>query len=72
MNELVSVLKVVLPHTYDVLGGDSMHEFLVHKHGDHVGVATVEIEVGQQVVGVCMAYNATVACTGNESIQLGK
>lgn len=48
-----------------------MHKFLVHKHGDHVGVATVDIESGEQVIGVYMDDNSTVAVTANGSIPLG-
>lgn len=48
-----------------------MHKFLVHKRGDHVGVATVDIERGEQVTGVFMDDDSTIEVTANDSIPLG-
>ena len=31
------------------------HKFLVHNHGDHVGVAVEAIEVGEAVYGIVLA-----------------
>lgn len=48
-----------------------MHQFLVHKRGDHVGVATVDIEAGASVVGVYMDDNTTIEIKANSEIPLG-
>ncbi len=37
-----------------------MHKFLIHNHGDHVGVATSDIEAGEKVIGVFMDDNTTI------------
>lgn len=47
------------------------HKFLIHKRGDHVGVATSDIEAGEQVVGVFMDDDSTVEVTARGAIPLG-
>jgi (2R)-sulfolactate sulfo-lyase subunit alpha len=49
----------------------SSHKFLIHKRGDHVGVATSDIEAGEAVVGVYMDDDSTVEVTASTVIPLG-
>ncbi len=48
-----------------------MHKFLIHKRGDHVGVATEDINAGESVVGVYMDDDSTVTVVANHDIPLG-
>ncbi len=48
-----------------------MHKFLIHKQGDHVGVATSDIKAGESVVGVYMDDDSTVEVPAGEDIPLG-
>lgn len=48
-----------------------MHKFLIHKRGDHVGVATRDIGEGEVVIGVYMDDDSTVEVKANRSIPLG-
>lgn len=48
-----------------------MHKFLIHKRGDHVGVATRDIDAGERVVGVYMDDDSTVEVTANRAVPLG-
>jgi (2R)-sulfolactate sulfo-lyase subunit alpha len=48
-----------------------MHKFLIHKRGDHVGVATSDIEAGEKVTGVFMDDDSTIEVTANGAIPLG-
>lgn len=48
-----------------------MHKFLIHKHGDHVGVATSDIEQGEKVIGVYMDDDSTVEVDAKGSVPLG-
>lgn len=48
-----------------------MHKFLIHNHGDHVGVATSDIKAGEQVVGVFMDDDSTVEVTSAHAVPLG-
>lgn len=48
-----------------------MHKFLIHKKGDHVGVATSDIEAGEKVIGVFMDDDSTIEVTANADIPLG-
>lgn len=48
-----------------------MHKFLIHKRGDHVGVATEDIKAGESVVGVYMDDDSTVTVVANHDIPLG-
>jgi len=48
-----------------------MHKFLIHKKGDHVGVATSDIEAGETVVGVFMDDDTTIEVISNSAVPLG-
>ncbi|MEB3101811.1 UxaA family hydrolase [Ferviditalea candida] len=48
-----------------------MHKFLIHKKGDHVGVATSGIEAGEKVIGVFMDDETTIEVVSNGAIPLG-
>ncbi len=48
-----------------------MHHFLIHHHGDHVGVATSDIRAGEKAVGVFMDDDSTVEVVANHDIPLG-
>ena len=48
-----------------------MHKFLVHKKGDHVGVATSDIAAGEKVVGVYMDDDSEVEVTSRGEVPLG-
>jgi (2R)-sulfolactate sulfo-lyase subunit alpha len=47
------------------------HKFLVHKRGDHVGVATSDIGEGESVIGVFMDDDSTLEVTARGAIPLG-
>lgn len=47
------------------------HKFLIHKHGDHVGVATSDIDAGESIVGVFMDDDATIEVQARAAIPLG-
>jgi (2R)-sulfolactate sulfo-lyase subunit alpha len=47
------------------------HKFLVHKRGDHVGVAIVDIESGERVLGVFMDDDSTIDIAARERVPLG-
>jgi (2R)-sulfolactate sulfo-lyase subunit alpha len=48
-----------------------MHKFLIHKKGDHVGVATSDIEAGVKVIGVFMDDDSTIEIVSNGAVPLG-
>ena len=48
-----------------------MHKFLVHKSGDHVGVATSDISADEVVVGFYMDDDSRIEVTSNGEIPLG-
>ena len=48
-----------------------MHKFLIHNHGDHVGVATADITPGEKVTGVYMDDNSTVDIQARHTVPLG-
>jgi (2R)-sulfolactate sulfo-lyase subunit alpha len=48
-----------------------LHSFLVHKRGDHVGVAVYDIEPGRRVVGVCMDDDSTLELEARDRVPLG-
>lgn len=48
-----------------------MHKFLIHNRGDHVGVATSDIEAGETVVGVVMEDDSTVEVGAKAAVPLG-
>ncbi|GAA5344983.1 (2R)-sulfolactate sulfo-lyase subunit alpha [Planifilum fimeticola] len=47
------------------------HKFLIHKRGDHVGVATSDIEAGEEVIGVYMDDDTTILVKARDFIPLG-
>jgi (2R)-sulfolactate sulfo-lyase subunit alpha len=48
-----------------------VHKFLIHRAGDHVGVATSDIERGESVVGVYMDDDSTVEVEALGDVPLG-
>ncbi|WP_233096073.1 UxaA family hydrolase [Alicyclobacillus sp. SO9] len=48
-----------------------MHKFLIHKHGDYVGVATQAIDAGEEVTGIYMDDNSTVKVISRGEVPLG-
>jgi (2R)-sulfolactate sulfo-lyase subunit alpha len=48
-----------------------MHKFLVHSPGDHVGVATADIEPGERVVGVVLDDQSRVEVEARGAVPLG-
>jgi (2R)-sulfolactate sulfo-lyase subunit alpha len=48
-----------------------VHKFLIHKKGDHVGVATSDIEAEESVVGVYMDDDSTVEVDARGEVPLG-
>ncbi len=48
-----------------------MHKFLIHKRGDHVGVATSRIQMGESVVGVYMDDDTSVQVDARGDVPLG-
>ena len=50
---------------------EASHKFLIHKRGDHVGVATEEIAAGESVIGVYMDDDSQIEITANGDIPLG-
>lgn len=48
-----------------------MHKFLIHKRGDHVGVATSSIGKGEPATGVYMDDDSEVEVTSNGEVPLG-
>jgi (2R)-sulfolactate sulfo-lyase subunit alpha len=47
------------------------HKFLVHKRGDHVGVAVVDIDGGERVLGIFMDDESTIDIEAREPVPLG-
>jgi (2R)-sulfolactate sulfo-lyase subunit alpha len=47
------------------------HKFLVHKRGDHVGVAIVDIDSGERVLGIFMDDDSTIDIEARERVPLG-
>jgi (2R)-sulfolactate sulfo-lyase subunit alpha len=52
-------------------GARPRHKFLIHKRGDHVGVATSDIASGEQVTGIFMDDDSTVELEARSEIPLG-
>lgn len=48
-----------------------MHKFLIHKRGDHVGVATCDISANETITGVYMDDNSTTELVAQGAIPLG-
>lgn len=49
----------------------AVHKFLIHNKGDHVGVATSDIKLGEAVIGVYMDDDSTIEVVANGDIPLG-
>jgi (2R)-sulfolactate sulfo-lyase subunit alpha len=47
------------------------HKFLVHKRGDHVGVAVADIDQGEHVQGVFMDDDSTIEIEARGQVPLG-
>lgn len=47
------------------------HTFLIHKRGDDVGVAVVDIEPGRPAVGVFMDDDSTIEVAARDAVPLG-
>ena len=47
------------------------HRFLIHKRGDHVGVAVADIAAGERVVGIYMDDDSAVEVEAVDPIPLG-
>jgi (2R)-sulfolactate sulfo-lyase subunit alpha len=47
------------------------HQFLIHRRGDHVGVATSDIASGSRAVGVFMDDDSTVEVLARGDVPLG-
>ena len=47
------------------------HKFLIHKRGDHVGVAVADIQRGEHVQGVFMDDDSTIEIHANDAVPLG-
>lgn len=47
------------------------HRFLIHKRGDHVGVAVADIEPGARVLGICMDDDSAVEVDAVDRVPLG-
>ena len=47
------------------------HRFLIHKRGDHVGVAVADIAAGERVVGIYMDDDSPVEVEALEGVPLG-
>ncbi len=70
---------MVISHTKNAVGGISgwwigraeVHKFLIHKKGDHVGVATSDIEAGESVVGIYMDDDTSVEVSARGDVPLG-
>jgi (2R)-sulfolactate sulfo-lyase subunit alpha len=47
-----------------------MHKFLIHKKGDHVGVATSDIAAGEKVIGVFMDDDSEIEVVSKHVVPL--
>ena len=47
------------------------HKFLIHKRGDHVGVAVVDIAAGERVQGVFMDDDSAIDVEAKAPVPLG-
>lgn len=47
------------------------HRFLIHKRGDHVGVAVADIAAGERVVGIYMDDDSPVEVEAVDPVPLG-
>jgi (2R)-sulfolactate sulfo-lyase subunit alpha len=47
------------------------HRFLIHRRGDHVGVAVADISAGERVVGIHMDDDTPIEIEAVEAVPLG-
>lgn len=47
------------------------HKFLIHRRGDHVGVAVEPIKAGETVIGIYMDDDSSVEVVARDDIPLG-
>jgi len=47
------------------------HRFLIHKRGDHVGVAVADIAAGERVVGIHMDDDSPIEVEAVDPVPLG-
>lgn len=47
------------------------HKFLIHKRGDHVGVAVEPIAAGEAAIGVFMDDDSTIEVVARADVPLG-
>ena len=47
------------------------HRFLIHKRGDHVGVAVADIAAGERAVGIHMDDDSAVEVEALDAVPLG-
>jgi (2R)-sulfolactate sulfo-lyase subunit alpha len=52
-------------------GAPSRHKFLIHKRGDHVGVATADISSGERVQGIFMDDDSAIEVEARADIPVG-
>ncbi|WP_100401108.1 UxaA family hydrolase [Bacillus sp. FJAT-44742] len=52
-------------------GTPSNHKFLIHNHGDHVGVVTTPINKSEKVKGVYMDDGTEITLNSNHDVPLG-
>jgi (2R)-sulfolactate sulfo-lyase subunit alpha len=52
-------------------GGAVEHRFLIHKRGDHVGVAVADMAPGERVVGIFMDDDSSIELDVLEAVPLG-
>lgn len=48
-----------------------LHKFLIHRKGDHVGVAIEDVAAGERVDGVYMDNGQATRVTTNHAVPLG-
>lgn len=48
-----------------------MHKFLIHRTGDHVGVAVEDIQAGEEAEGVYMDTDRAIRVAARDAIPLG-
>lgn len=52
-------------------GAKSPHKFLIHRRGDHVGVATSDIATGERAVGIFMDDDSAIEVEARADIPVG-
>lgn len=47
------------------------HRFLIHKRGDHIGVATADVDAGETVIGIFMDDDSEIEVGVQAAVPLG-